>query len=67
MKKNFDMIYQFFVFFKGNCAILQKYFLLYFCFQAGAVNGIVTEQGTKNALFFFYQRQPKVKIVQSSN
>ena len=36
MKKNFDMIYQFFVFFKGNCVILQKYFLfLFFCFQVG--------------------------------
>ena len=44
MKKNFDMIYQFFVFFKGNCVILQKYFLfLFFGFQVGAVNDIVTE------------------------
>ena len=52
MKKNSDMIYQFFVFFKGNCVILQKYFLFcFFCFQVGAVNDIVTEQGTKNALF----------------
>ena len=58
MKKNFDMIYWLFVFFKGNCCLTEIFpFFFFFCFQVDAVNGSSHWTEDKECPFFIKGNQ----------